>query len=354
MKNLIFILALFICTSTNAQLGICRVAPTANGLNAVGERTLVFILLKEESSRVEKLDKKDPNTTPSYKKGIETYNAAIKKYGTLMSKYAKSIEFKTIDEIKSIEETKLTNYSFAFPFAILGNESGFYEIMQNDMYKKKGIENFADLFKEIGDFSLILKDGKFEPKKKNYMQFMVYSYVMGKKKSSHETVLSLNFPFSKDELTSADVFYCIKSMEHVFELGKAGDLKQKASDNNSLLKDKTLYLCSNNLAEDFSAASFKSTYKGKSVVLNKKEFDEKLLNASSDDLFLIVIPFVYMPGVGNGNIVHSQIIIEGKSFNLIKYYTSSTYLGGTFGGGSVKGNYEFISPPRVEEYNSSF
>ncbi|HLP10420.1 MAG TPA: hypothetical protein VK177_00710 [Flavobacteriales bacterium] len=355
--RLFFASVLAACTlSASTQSLNVRKLPKIEVAELFKTQTLVFVTLTEHPEDGPKMAKKDPANYKIYSESIKIYNDAAQEYGQSLVGIFKDKKHMTIDEIMKLKGSEFSEFAFILPYTITTGGMTYYEDMMYDLYKKTDWALLQENFYKITDFTTQFNKGVFEQGSKQHFQWGLYSRVTVNGKSTCSFSYAMNFPQTEMPLTKADMSYMYKCTKNYFnEIIKDGHSDLKPSDDNALLKAKTLYLCASNLMKGFDAAAFTASYKGKAEVLSKEAFDAKLL-AGEDALFLVVYPWAYNKGVtaALAKLGFAHIIVEGKTLKAVKNYTPNKVFTGKNDKLTYEGDYEKISAKTVEEYNKAF
>jgi hypothetical protein len=354
----LFLVSIFcVCSvALSSQSLNVRKLPRIEDASQFKNQTLVFITLTENPEDGPKMAKKDPANYKIYSESIKIYNDAAQELGKQFVGIFKDKKHMTIDEIMKMKGAEFAEYAFIFPYTITTGGTSYYEDMMYDLYKKTDWALLKENFDKITNFSTQFSKGVFEQGSKQHFQWGLYSRVTVNGKSTCSFSYAMNFPQTEMPLTKADISYMYKcTKNYLDEIIKDGHSDLKPSDDNALLKAKTLYLCSSNLMKGFDAAAFTAAYKGKAEVLTKEAFDAKLL-AGEDALFLVVYPWAYNKGVTAmlAKLAFAHIILEGKTMKAVKNYTPNKVFTGKNDKLTFEGDFEKITDKTVAEYNKAF
>ncbi|HYG49925.1 MAG TPA: hypothetical protein VD905_03435 [Flavobacteriales bacterium] len=342
-------------TATAQSLNV-RKLPTIEVASQFKNQTLVFITLTEDPENGPKMAKKDPANYKIYQESIKIYNDAAQEYGQMFVGIFKEKKHMTIDEIMKMKGSEFAGFAFILPYTITTGGTSYYEGMLYDLYKKADWALLKENYYKLTDFTTQFSKGVFQQGSKQHFQWGLFSRVEINGKATCSFSYAMNFPQTEMPLSKADMLYMHKCTKNYFDkIIKDGTSDLKPSDDNALLKAKTLYVCSANLLKGFEATTLTSSYKGKVEVLSKDQYDSKLL-AGEDALFLVVYPWAYNKGVtaALAKLAFAHIILDGKTMNAVKNYTPNKVFTGKNDKLTFEGDFEKITDQTVIEYNKAF
>jgi len=348
MKKIAFLVCLALSINMKAQLNVDEVIPSKTDIEKIKSNTMVVVLFSENQEYIQTLTKKNKTEDLAfYKKSIESYNANIKEVIPKFFNIAKEIKFLNIDEVAAMMPAEKKEFSFLVfnVSASLGgnndmntksNNAFAWQSLSFDFYNSNPKSKYTENYKTI----------HFSDDNADYTKMEIY--LRDTKNSDSKMVGLKNYPNIAP--TKADLIHTYRWLSGRFK--EVAEGKKKVEPDGSPLKQKTLYICSDNLNKKLTEAEIKKKYKYKFKIVSKEEFDNALINQDSSVCLLYVMPMVKtaMGGAPTGisaarsAITFGQIIMDAKTGTVCALAFAKFNMGG------VGSSYDDVKAKHFDDY----
>ena len=285
--SLIFIFIGNICT---AQLGMGKV----DDIEKFKIRKLI-VMIETEDIKYENMLKSKNKTEEleNYKNTFDNFNNGVKEIFTKRWDLNSSIEFKTFDEIKKIENKS----DYAVILFKTGVTNSFTIGAQKAIKYNPGIQ--------------------WDTERKNEDRNYEKSFCIIEFKLLENTNPILPLSLANIYPQKSDFLYAISSAKSYFkqrlEKTSKDDIKKEINENNSLLKDKTLLIKKSLLYKKLDVNLISTYYPYKYEIVDDKDFENKASSSDEKYAFLLINPIVLNPSSSTEKEVNSKGKLTDKN-----------------------------------------